>query len=62
MSQMMETKELIPHSRNDYFFDDISGEPWQEFLKSVKTSGIIEPLIISQDKVIVSVVIQRPPV
>lgn len=54
MSQMMETKELIPHSRNDYFFDDISGEPWQEFLKSVKTSGIIEPLIISQDKIIVS--------
>lgn len=54
MSQMMETKELTPHARNDYFFDDITGEPWQEFLKSVKTSGIIEPLIISQDKIIVS--------
>ena len=54
MSQMMETKELIPHARNDFFFDDITGEPWQEFLKSVKTSGIIEPLVISQDKVIVS--------
>lgn len=54
MSQMMETKELTPHARNDFFFDDITGEPWQEFLKSVKTSGIIEPLVISQDKVIVS--------
>ena len=32
----------------------MSGEKWQEFLKSIKTSGVIEPIVITQDKVIVS--------
>ena len=35
--------ELTPHPRNEEFFDDIEGEKWQDFLKSVETSGIIEP-------------------
>jgi len=52
--QTMKTKELIPHPRNSYFFDDIAGEAWTEFLGSVKSSGIIEPIIVTQNKVIVS--------
>lgn len=50
----VEIKELQPHMRNDEFFDDISGEKWTEFLESIKKNGVIEPVIISQDKVIVS--------
>lgn len=52
--QMMKVAELIPHSRNTEFFDDMSGEKWNDFLESVKTSGIIEPIVVTQDKVIVS--------
>lgn len=50
----MKIEELKPHPRNSEFFDDMSGEKWQEFLKSIKTSGVIEPIVITQDKVIVS--------
>lgn len=50
----MNIEELIPHKRNSEFFDDMTGEKWQEFLESIKTSGVIEPIVITQDKVIVS--------
>ena len=52
--QVMKVDELIPHKKNSYFFDDITGEPWMAFLQSIETSGVIEPIIATQDKVIVS--------
>ena len=52
--QEIKVKELRPHPKNDYFFDDVIGQKWTEFLESVKTSGIIEPIVITQEKVIVS--------
>jgi hypothetical protein len=52
--QMFDVSELISHSKNNEFFDDIIGDNWKEFLESVKTSGVIEPIVITQDKVIVS--------
>lgn len=52
--QLLDINELIPHKMNEYFFDDITGEPWVAFLESIKTSGVIEPIIATQDKVIVS--------
>lgn len=52
--QLMKIEELIPHKRNSEFFDDMTGEKWQEFLESIKTSGVIESIVITQDKVIVS--------
>ena len=54
MSQTFKVSELIPYKDNDFFFDDIEGEAWQAFIDSIKTSGVIEPIIITQDKVIVS--------
>lgn len=45
---------LKPHPRNKEFFDDMSIDKWKEFLESVKTSGIIEPIVITQDNVVVS--------
>lgn len=47
-------KSLKPHPRNDYFFDDITGDAWQDFLLSVKTSGVIEPIVVSNNNVIIS--------
>lgn len=52
--QMMKIEDLKPHKRNSEFFDDMTGEKWQEFLDSIKTSGVIEPIVVTQDKVIVS--------
>lgn len=46
--------ELKPHPRYSEFFDDMSGEEWEGFLNSVKSDGVIEPIIITSDKIIMS--------
>ena len=46
--------ELKPHPMNEYLFDDIEGEKWEEFLTSVQRVGIITPPVITPDGVIVS--------
>lgn len=45
---------LKEHPQNSFFFDDISGDAWDAFLDSVRTSGIIEPIVVTQDNIIVS--------
>ena len=45
--RMMDIDKLKPHPKNNYFFDDIEGEPWAAFLESIETSGVIEPIIVS---------------
>ena len=58
--QQININELKPHPRNNEFFDDITGEKWDELLDSIRKRikdgkrGNIEPIIITQDKVIVS--------
>lgn len=52
--QLVKISELTPHPRNNEFFDDVTGQRWDEFLESIKTSGVIEPIVITEEKVIVS--------
>lgn len=58
--QQININELKAHPRNNEFFDDITGDKWEELLESIrkrvkeKKRGNIEPIIITQDKVIVS--------
>ena len=52
--ELMNPNNLRPHPRNNEFFDDMDGQKWKDFLQSVRTSGIIEPIIVTQDLVIVS--------
>lgn len=52
--QQININELKPHPRNNEFFDDMAGEKWKEFVESVRTSGVIEPIVITQDMTIVS--------
>ena len=52
--ELMNPYDLKPHPRNGVFFDDMDGQKWKDFLQSVRTSGIIEPIIVTQDLVIVS--------
>lgn len=52
--QQFNVDELKPHPRNNEFFDDMTGEKWEEFLESIRTRGVVEPIVITPDKVIVS--------
>ena len=52
--QQINVNELKPHPRNNEFFDDMTGEKWKEFLESIKIRGVIEPIVITPDKTIVS--------
>lgn len=52
--QMIAIKNLKPHPRNDEFFDDIDGQKWKDFIESVKRRSIVEPIVVTQDLVIVS--------
>lgn len=52
--QQINVSELKVHPRNDYFFDDIQGDNWKDFLKSINERGVIEPIVVTQDLVIVS--------
>lgn len=52
--QQININELKPHPRNNEFFDDMSGENWEAFIESVKSSGVIEPIVITGDKYIIS--------
>ena len=42
------------YPRNNEFFDDITGDSWKAFLESIESSGIIEPIVVTQNMVIVS--------
>lgn len=52
--QNIKVSELKKHPRNEEFFDDIYGEKWESFIESVKRRGIIEPIVVTQDLMIVS--------
>ena len=58
--QQINIDELKPHPRNTEFFDDIIGSNWEQFLDSMRErikkgkSGNVEPIVITQDKIIVS--------
>jgi len=52
--QMIKVELLKIHPRNKEFFDDMEGDKWKDFVKSIKTSGIIQPLIVTDDYVVIS--------
>lgn len=45
---------LKEHPDNNKYFDDMKGDMWKDFLDSIKTSGIISPIIITQDNIVIS--------
>lgn len=52
--QEFKVSDLIPHDKNEFYFDEMSGQKWTEFLESVRTSGVIEPPVVTDKRVIVS--------
>ncbi|MBS5080452.1 MAG: ParB N-terminal domain-containing protein [Clostridiales bacterium] len=51
---IIKTEQLKPHPKNSFYFDDITGVKWNEFLESIRINGVIEPLIITENYTIVS--------
>lgn len=52
--QKIKVEILKVHPRNREFFDDMEGDKWKDFVESIKTSGIIQPLIVTDDYVVIS--------
>jgi len=42
------------HPRNTEFFDDISGEEYERFKKSIAEDGLLSPILVSPDMTIIS--------
>ncbi|MBE0069847.1 ParB/RepB/Spo0J family partition protein [Thermoanaerobacterium thermosaccharolyticum] len=52
--QKIKVELLKVHPRNKEFFDDMEGDKWKDFVESIKTSGIIQPLIVTDDYIVIS--------
>ena len=48
-SLIQDIKCLTPSPDIEYFFDDITGDRWEEFKESIRRNGILTPLIVSAD-------------
>ncbi|MFU0783814.1 MAG: ParB N-terminal domain-containing protein [Thermoanaerobacterium thermosaccharolyticum] len=51
--QKIKVELLKVHPRNKEFFDDMEGDKWKDFVESIKTSGIIQSLLVSKDDYVV---------
>jgi len=52
--QMIEISTLKNHPRNNEFFDNIVGDKWEDFKKSIIRRGVVEGVVVTQDLIIVS--------
>lgn len=46
--------DLVPHPMNTHYFDDISGDGWNDLLQSIRTSGVTNAITVTKDGVIIS--------
>lgn len=54
MIKSIKVSELKPHPRNREFFDDIEGDKWEDFKKSIVRRGVLESIVVTQDYLVVS--------
>lgn len=50
----IKVSELHAHPQNEYYFDDMTGDNWDELIRSITTSGVTNAITITQEKVIIS--------
>jgi len=50
----LKISDLTIHPKNDYYFDDVSGEKWERLLESIKANGVRTPIIVTDDMRVVS--------
>ena len=46
--------DLTIHPKNDYYFDDVTGEKWERLIDSIKNNGVRTPIIVTDNMVVVS--------
>lgn len=51
---VLKIADLTAHPKNEYFFDDIQGDGWNDLLQSVRTSGVTNAITVTKDGVIIS--------
>lgn len=47
-------EDLVPHPMNTHYFDDISGDGWNDLLQSIRTSGVTNAITVTKEGVIIS--------
>lgn len=53
MLQTVKVSDLKDHPENRFYFDDMAGGKWDDFLESIQDRGVIEPPIVTDQMVIV---------
>lgn len=51
---VLKISDLTAHPKNEYYFDDIQGDGWNDLLQSVRTSGVTNAITVTKDGVIIS--------
>lgn len=51
---VLKIADLTAHPKNEYYFDDIQGDGWNDLLQSVRTSGVTNAITVTKDGVIIS--------
>lgn len=49
MSHLQNINTLKPSGDIEYFFDDIAGVKWKQFMESIASFGVLTPLIVTPD-------------
>ena len=51
---VLKITDLKPHPMNEYYFDDIQGDGWNDLLQSVRTSGVTNAITVTKDGTVIS--------
>ena len=51
---LVDPRILTPHPRNLDFFDDITGDKWEDFVQSIRENGVLTPLLVTDGRLIIS--------
>jgi len=51
---MIETTKLRPHPKNEELYSTTTGEEWDAFVASVRSEGVLQPLVVTPDYRVVS--------
>lgn len=54
MRQTVPITKLSVHPKNEYYFDPIEPQKWDDFKESIRTHGLFEAPIVTEDYVIIS--------
>jgi len=53
-AEVIPVSKLEPHPKNGWYFDPISGVQREEFFESIRKQGVVEPIVITPEHIIVS--------